>query len=638
MRFPSRGFTLIEVLIVAFVLSVVTLAITGLSLVLTRSAIESERATVAQGLLNEKLENLRAAYNELGYEVIEYTDISPLGMVEREETVGRNSLDYEVEGHIFYIDDPANGTLPEGTPVTRYNADFAQVLYKASWTSNIGAAPGVIPSAHAAPSSVVSSATFFLNVVREVTCTPGTQTCKNPDLDCSPGAQCSDGSLCSPSGVCPGSSTEPFVECPADGKCPKKGQAPGALQQPPSQSQCPNGINTVGNTLEVCDLSVCNDGQDNDGGNDPDLLDPQCQEGALNLAKGKGNFLYVPLTGCIRNEATCGITDRGLQKFGRLGTIASYNACSAQLSCGVVEHVWFACETECSDLANNDGFQGPDSADPECHSDGDVNNRDSYTPSHRSENDRTPECDNGIDDDNAQGTDYSADPSCDSSDDDDEFCPFDSQNSCQEKHSCDQGSFCVAPLPHGGSCTGQNCCPDTKAMCGNGFCWECLANQAPSKQACNLAAKADPERGNGEDGWCSGGKDGLCVCEPGTNKCVQCLNNDNCGRDRPWCVGGTCQEEPACSDTKDNDRDQKIDFVGTFDRPPDPGCTDPGDNDERDHILPPPEPARPACSDGADNDGDQLIDFPDDPGCDDGADLSEEEGPPLFSPPPEAVD
>lgn len=55
MDFPSKGFTLIKVLITAFVLGVVTVAISGLSLVITRSSIESERATVAQGLLNEKL-------------------------------------------------------------------------------------------------------------------------------------------------------------------------------------------------------------------------------------------------------------------------------------------------------------------------------------------------------------------------------------------------------------------------------------------------------------------------------------------------------------------------------------------------------------------------------------------------------
>jgi len=54
-----------------------------------------------------------------------------------------------------------------------------------------------------------------------------------------------------------------------------------------------------------------------------------------------------------------------------------------------------------------------------------------------------------------------------------------------------------------------------------------------------------------------------------------------------------------CNDGDDNDSD------GLTDYPNDPGCTDPGDDNETD----------PQCLDGLDNDSDGLVDYPDDTGC-----------------------
>lgn len=63
-------------------------------------------------------------------------------------------------------------------------------------------------------------------------------------------------------------------------------------------------------------------------------------------------------------------------------------------------------------------------------------------------------------------------------------------------------------------------------------------------------------------------------------------------------IGGTHQ----CNDGIDNDGDGKIDF------PDDPGCTNATDDSE-DSL------AAPQCSDGRDNDGDGKVDYPNDPGC-----------------------
>src|SRR6476646_9911063 len=59
---------------------------------------------------------------------------------------------------------------------------------------------------------------------------------------------------------------------------------------------------------------------------------------------------------------------------------------------------------------------------------------------------------------------------------------------------------------------------------------------------------------------------------------------------------------PQCSDTVDNDGDGLIDY------PDDPGCGDPNDESED-------SPGKPQCSDGRDNDHDGKIDYPEDPGC-----------------------
>lgn len=68
---------------------------------------------------------------------------------------------------------------------------------------------------------------------------------------------------------------------------------------------------------------------------------------------------------------------------------------------------------------------------------------------------------------------------------------------------------------------------------------------------------------------------------------------------------------PACSDQKDNDDDERIDY------PFDPGCSDRLGKSE---ITP---TMLPHCSDGIDNDGDGVTDFPFEPGCEAASDDTE---------------
>lgn len=652
MSFRQRGFTLIEVLITAFVLGVVTVAVTGLALVLTRTSLESERQEVAINIATEKVENLRAAYEARGFEVVDFEDISPQGFVKRQETITRNNLEYTITGHIHEIDDPANGT---GTP------DFKTVLYKVAWTSNIGQIPGsgAIEIAASAlsfspesvlaasqPSAVVAAVALYTEAVKaDDSCVPGTDTCPNPE--CTPGATCANGQICLPSGLCPGSSHDLTTICPASGKCSDSTpdtQPPA----PPGPEQCPGGINSVGQTGEACDLSVCNDGLDNEGDGFVDGADPQCQEGARNAALGRGNAIYTPLSECIINEATCPVDPRGIQLLGRLGTVVTYGQCTAYGSCGIVAKEWHPCLTECNDAIDNDGDGFIDGLDAAC----------GVSPNHRSETDPALECANGRDDDGAQGIDLT-DPSCSGANDDDEFCPFGEQNQCQEIHDCPQGSRCIPPQPNSGQCTGENCCPDAKAICGNGFCWECLANQPVDNVACDLATKADPERG---EGWCGvRTKAGSCVCKPGQNKCVQCSESDgavgaNCANNTPYCSSGSCVEcttddhcavidpnkpfcrtvlQPkqfrntcvaACDNGRDDDGDGFVDWSGydangdgdtddPGDKQRDVGCANNTDNDEEGEPTTSPGP-QTQCSNGFDDfDAEDSLADANDPGC-----------------------
>lgn len=97
--------------------------------------------------------------------------------------------------------------------------------------------------------------------------------------------------------------------------------------------------------------------------------------------------------------------------------------------------------------------------------------------------------------------------------------------------------------------------------------------------------------------------------------------NNNCSAPRTFTVSAPA---PQCSDLGDNDGDGSIDFG------PDPGCSSPSDDDERN-----------ACTDGIDNDGDGKVDFDStnwpgpgpwpgkDPGCSSPQDNSEA-NPPTF--------
>lgn len=659
LRGRSHGFSLIEVLVTAFVLSTVAVALTGLSLVSTRSAIESERQNVAQALANEKIENLVSIANSQGgYKKVDFTDNG--GVIPRTETVDRNGLPYTVEGFVFYVDDPKNGSLPAGTPVTKTNADFTKVLYKISWPSNLSG------SANRASSSTVVAASIFVNEAAKSVdaCVPDTEMCENLKPDCvadtPAGCPDSDGNLtldCPSTGVCPGSSTKPFVKCPTSGKCedvseptpspdpsgePNPGASPNPapIEDPEWCQQLPFVSN---NTREICDLSfapggACNDGLDNDldGGTDSGIQaggpDLQCERAFNRAADGfnDNGHLVQPVGPCNYNQCP------GTQLYAEIAPYSSQ--CSNNVSCSAIRYFYAACQTQCNDGVDNDGDGTVDVKDPEC-------GRDLH---HASEASDVPACKDTIDND-GDGQKDQTDGGCDSEEDDDE-CGGD-QDECQKRKGCPKYSTCTDPnkiFPEG-KCTKGNCCADTVPKCsGTGLCFECI-NVPPGDpevgngtSACNEVVAQDPER---DSGWCQKNIPGSCECKSGkcvqctkfgqkdealcnqiktpycstAGACVECLSDRQCAGkgEKSHCrlakfernMRNTCQDE--CHDGVDNDGDGGIDAEG-LDRNGDGGLDVPHDmqclgrNSTREKSQ---------CSDTIDNDGDGKTDFNADPGC-----------------------
>lgn len=173
-----KGFTLIEVLVAVFVLATVIVGLTGLGMIVTRTAVESERRNVAQGIANEEMEVARS----YSYDQLEN--------LEGKKTVQRNSQNYTVESFVMYVDDS----------LTTQKQDFKQLTIKVSWPR--AKAPVVLAS-------------FFVDTDKTSACIPGTITCP-------------------PSGGPPAD----FLMCPVSGKCadavpPGDGDGGGVRPSPP---------------------------------------------------------------------------------------------------------------------------------------------------------------------------------------------------------------------------------------------------------------------------------------------------------------------------------------------------------------------------------------------------------------------
>lgn len=106
---PRNGFTLIEVLIAAFVIGTAVVGLFGLFVLTLRSAQEGERRVAAVALANERVEMAR----NLPYAAVGTQGGLPAGAIPQRETVQRNGVTYTVRTDVRYVDDPYDGTAGE---------------------------------------------------------------------------------------------------------------------------------------------------------------------------------------------------------------------------------------------------------------------------------------------------------------------------------------------------------------------------------------------------------------------------------------------------------------------------------------------------------------------------------------------
>ncbi len=124
------GFTLIEVVVGIFVLAILSLALAGLSVISARSAVINEQRTVAQGIVTQELERLRALnYDDIGYA----TGQEPNGILPPSRTFVRNGQTYTIDYAIRLFDDSVNGTL--GSTPTEATADYKEVAVTVGYSS-----------------------------------------------------------------------------------------------------------------------------------------------------------------------------------------------------------------------------------------------------------------------------------------------------------------------------------------------------------------------------------------------------------------------------------------------------------------------------------------------------------------------
>jgi len=125
-----NGFTLIDVLIGSFLVSIIFVGIFGVFQLGFRVVAQGENRIVATNIANEKMEIIRTIpYASVGVIGAELPYVA--GELAGEETINRNGRDYIVETKVKYIIDSADGL---GAPEDVCPYDYKRVQVKVAWS------------------------------------------------------------------------------------------------------------------------------------------------------------------------------------------------------------------------------------------------------------------------------------------------------------------------------------------------------------------------------------------------------------------------------------------------------------------------------------------------------------------------
>src|SRR3989338_3633496 len=162
----SKGFTLMEVLIAMFLFAISTIAIVGVSVLVSKTTFKVEQQVVAQAIANDTIEKLHGLpYAKVGTIPSGATGgLKSDGSLEYSQPIQQDQQEYVLVTNIFPVDDPANGSVSGTLSLT--NADYKTVRVQVNPTV------GGVASGSANSSSVVSASTTVANWPHGA-CSPG---------------------------------------------------------------------------------------------------------------------------------------------------------------------------------------------------------------------------------------------------------------------------------------------------------------------------------------------------------------------------------------------------------------------------------------------------------------------------------
>ncbi len=122
-RLSKAGFTLVEVLVGAFILSIICIGVYGGFVSVIKTVRAARVKTDAMLLANEQIEIVR----NLPYQDVGIVAGIPVGVIPREQVLTRGGVSFKLTSSIRNIDDPFDGTIGSSTKNDLSPADYKQL-------------------------------------------------------------------------------------------------------------------------------------------------------------------------------------------------------------------------------------------------------------------------------------------------------------------------------------------------------------------------------------------------------------------------------------------------------------------------------------------------------------------------------
>ncbi len=174
----KAGFSLVEVMVSMFIITIAFLSFYTVSNFGTRYIIEAKNKLAAIAFVNEKMEIIRnLAYDKIGTQ----GSLDIPGNLLQTESVVANGRTYQVETAVRYFDDSMDGTI-SSSPIDLIPNDYKIVDVKVSWVDSSGQQKSVSAASRFVPPGLETSAggsPLSINVIDGETLLPISQASVN---------------------------------------------------------------------------------------------------------------------------------------------------------------------------------------------------------------------------------------------------------------------------------------------------------------------------------------------------------------------------------------------------------------------------------------------------------------------------